>query len=213
VLPDAGTLGVFLAAALALLIVPGPAVLFIVARSVEQGRLAGVVSTLGIGTGSLVHVAAAALGLSSLLVSSATAFSVVKYAGAAYLVFLGLRTLLAKDEAAAEPGARARSLGRLYRQGVVVNVLNPKTALFFFAFLPQFVDPARGSVGLQIATLGCLFVVLGLASDGLYALLAGTAGAVLRRSIAFARMRRWVAGSVFVGLGLTTALSGSRRQA
>ena len=146
-LPDPGALAVFVVAALVLLVIPGPAVLYIVSQSISRGRLAGIVSMLGIQVGGLVHVAAAAAGLSALLVRSAVAFNVVKYAGAAYLVFLGLRRILGKDEAQDVPGARPeKSLRRLFAQGVVVNVLNPKTALFFFSFLPQFVDVDAGSV-------------------------------------------------------------------
>jgi threonine/homoserine/homoserine lactone efflux protein len=204
--PDAATLLLFVGAALALLVVPGPAVLYIVAQSIDQGRRAGLVSMLGIHTGSLVHVAAAALGLSSLLVSSATAFQVVKYAGAAYLVFLGIRRLLTHDRVAVGSPPR-RSFARLYRQGVVVNVLNPKTALFFFAFLPQFVDVSAGRVGLQIAVLGLIFVALGFLSDGAYALLAGTFAGRVRNSSAFLRAQRWATGSVYVGLGAATARS------
>jgi threonine/homoserine/homoserine lactone efflux protein len=207
--PDAASLAVFAPATLALLLVPGPAVLYIVAQGIGHGRRAGLVSMLGIHTGSVVHVTAATVGLSSLLVSSATAFSVVKYAGAAYLVLLGLQRLLAKGGAEQEAAPRPRSLGRLYRQGVVVNVLNPKTALFFLAFLPQFVDPDR-SVTPQLLTLGLLFVGLGVVTDGAYALAAGTASDRLRPGRPFLRAQRWVSGSVFVGLGLTTALSGSR---
>jgi threonine/homoserine/homoserine lactone efflux protein len=211
VIPDAATLGLFVAAALALLLVPGPAVLYIVARSIDQGRLAGLVSVLGVHLGSLVHVTAAAVGLSSLLVSSATAFSVVKYAGAAYLVYLGVRALLSQ-----EPGkdveVRRAPLGTLLREGAVVNILNPKTALFFLAFLPQFVDPAAGSSALQLAFFGLVFVALGLVTDSLYALAAGTAGEWLRSSRFFVGARRWVSGTVFIGLGLATALSGSRQK-
>ena len=210
--PDASGFALFLAAAIALLVVPGPAVFYIVAQSIDQGRTAGLVSTLGIGAGSLVHVAAAAIGLSSLLVSSAEAFTAVKYAGAAYLVFLGIRRLLGRDEPA-DPAVRERKpLRRLFRQGVVVNVLNPKTALFFFAFLPQFVDTDAGMVAGQIALLGVIFVVLGLASDGLYALVAGTLGERLRGSARVLRIQRYVSGTVFVGLGLATAVSGSHRK-
>jgi threonine/homoserine/homoserine lactone efflux protein len=209
--PDAGTFALFLGAALALLIVPGPAVVYIVAQSIDQGRVAGLVSTLGIGAGSLVHVAAAAIGLSSLLVSSAEAYAVVKYAGAAYLVFLGLRRLLGRDEPF-DPQVRARKpLSHLFRQGVVVNVLNPKTALFFFAFLPQFVDVEAGAVGAQIAVLGVIFVLLGLVSDGTYALVAGTLSGWLRGSERVLRVQRYVSGTVFVGLGVATALSGGRK--
>jgi threonine/homoserine/homoserine lactone efflux protein len=211
VIPDASTLGLFVAAALALLLVPGPAVLYIVARSIDQGRVAGLVSVLGVHLGSLVHVAAAAIGLSSLLVSSAVAFSVVKYAGAAYLIYLGVRALLSREEPHAVEVRPAR-LRTLLRQGAVVNILNPKTALFFLAFLPQFVDPNAGHVALQLIFLGLVFVALGLVTDGLYALAAGTAGEWLRSSRIYAGARRWVSGTVFIGLGLATALSGSRQK-
>jgi threonine/homoserine/homoserine lactone efflux protein len=206
--PDLSTLGLFAGAALALLVIPGPAVLYIVAQSIEQGRGAGLVSMLGIQVGGLVHVAAAALGLSALLVQSAVAFSVVKYAGAAYLVYLGLRKLLAGKPLEVGGERPPRALAGLFRQGIVVNVLNPKTALFFLAFLPQFVDPDAGSVGLQIALLGLLFIGIALLSDGLYALAAGTAAQWLRGRPRFLHAERWVSGSVLLGLGVTTAVSG-----
>ncbi|HEY7002921.1 MAG TPA: LysE family translocator [Gaiellaceae bacterium] len=210
-LPDRGALAVFIASALVLLVIPGPAVLYVVAQSVSRGRLAGIVSMLGIQAGGLVHVAAAAAGLSALLMRSAVAFNAVKFAGAAYLVFLGVRRLLGSDRDQA-PGARPeRSLRRLFGQGVVVNVLNPKTALFFFAFLPQFVDVDRGSVALQIATLGLVFILLAIVSDGLYALAAGSAAGWLRGRSGFARSERYATGSVLLGLGLLTAFSGASR--
>jgi threonine/homoserine/homoserine lactone efflux protein len=211
-LPDFSTFVLFAGAALALLVVPGPAVLYIVAQSIEQGRGAGLVSMFGIQVGGLVHVAAAALGLSALLVQSAFAFSVVKYAGAAYLVYLGLRKLLSRERLEVGADRPRKPLSSLFRQGIVVNVLNPKTALFFFAFLPQFVDPDAGSVGLQIALLGVLFIAIAVVSDGLYALAAGTVAHRLRGSPRFLRMERWVSGSVLVGLGAATALSGSGRK-
>jgi threonine/homoserine/homoserine lactone efflux protein len=211
VIPDAATLGVFVAAALALLLVPGPAVLYIVARSIDQGRSAGLVSVLGVHLGSLVHVTAAAVGLSSLLVSSAVAFSFVKYAGAAYLLYLGVRALIAREEPV-DVELRPAPLRTLLRQGAVVNVLNPKTALFFLAFLPQFVDPDAGYVAAQLVFFGLVFVALGLVTDSLYALAAGTAGGWLRSSRFFAGARRWVSGTVFIGLGLVTAFSGSRQK-
>jgi len=211
VIPDAATLGVFVAAALALLLIPGPAVLYIVARSIDQGRSAGLVSVLGVHLGSLVHVTAAAVGLSSLLVSSAVAFSFVKYAGAAYLLYLGVRALIAREEPV-DVELRPAPLRTLLRQGAVVNVLNPKTALFFLAFLPQFVDPDARYVAAQLVFFGLVFVALGLVTDGLYALAAGTAGGWLRSSRFFAGARRWVSGTVFIGLGLVTALSGSRQK-
>ena len=188
------TFALFSAAALALLIVPGPAVLYVVARSIDQGRRAGLVSTLGVGTGSLVHVAAAALGLSAILAASATAFAVVKWAGAGYLVFLGVRRLVGPDEAAPGPGRPARSLGAVFRQGVVVNVLNPKTALFFLTFLPQFADPSRGPAALQMLLLGGLFVTMGIVSDGAYALAAGSIGGWLRARPGLLGLQRRVTG-------------------
>jgi threonine/homoserine/homoserine lactone efflux protein len=207
--PEASTLALFSLAALALIVVPGPAVVYIVARSVDQGRRAGVVSALGIAVGSLVHVAAATIGISSLVVSSARAFEVVKYAGAAYLIVLGIRRLLTREEVPAH-GRDGAPLWRVFTQGVIVNVLNPKTALFFLAFLPQFVDPDAGSVAVQTMVLGAVFALLALVSDSLYGLLAGTLGGALRRNVGFLRVQRYVSGSVFVGLGLATAVSGSK---
>jgi threonine/homoserine/homoserine lactone efflux protein len=207
--PDCSALAVFSIAAIVLLVISGPAVLYIVAQSVNRGRIAGLVSMLGVQTGALVHVIAATAGLSALLVRSALAFSAVKYAGAAYLVFLGVRGLLGREEnASAFP--RERNLRSLFGQGIVVNVLNPKTALFFFAFLPQFVDVSRGSVAFQIAFLGLVFIILSLVSDGLYALAAGSAATWLRRRRGFANGQRYASGSVLVGLGLATAFSGAQ---
>ena len=163
---------------------------------------------LGVQVGGLVHVAAAALGLSALLLQSATAFNVVKFAGAAYLVFLGLRKLLTRERFETTGERPPRRLDRLFAQGIVVNVLNPKTALFFFAFLPQFVDVEAGSVGLQIAVLGVIFILIAIVSDGTYALAAGTASDWLRGNPRFLRAERWISGTVLVGLGVTAALSG-----
>ena len=154
----------------------------------------------------------AALGLSAILVSSATAFTAVKYAGAAYLVYLGLRTLLTRGEAEPVAAPAPRRLSRVFWQGALVNVLNPKTALFFFAFFPQFVDPARGSVAGQTLLFGGLFVVLGVSSDSLYAFLAGSAGRWLRGNRCFVRSQSYFAGGVYIGLGVTTALAGSDRE-
>jgi threonine/homoserine/homoserine lactone efflux protein len=198
---DSNTLAVFAAAALALAVVPGPAVLYIVARSVDQGRFAGLVSALGICVGSLVHVTAATIGLSSLLASSATAFTVVKYAGAAYLILLGIHRLLTREEVAEVAARPPRALRKIFRDGVIVNVLNPKTALFFLAFLPQFVDPDQGATTLQILVLGLVFTVIALSSDSLWALAAGTAGGLLRRSRWYLGVKRWVTGTVLVALG------------
>ncbi len=210
-LPDWTNLGVFAVAALLLLITPGPAVLYIVARSVDQGRAAGLVSTLGVHAGTLVHIAAAAAGLSMLLATSATLWNLVKYLGAAYLVYLGVRRLLDRAPIAASGPGQPVPWRRAFVDGVVVNVLNPKTALFFLAFLPQFVDAARGSVGAQVLGLGMVFVLLGLVTDGLYALGAGSAARWLRASPRFVSSQRWVAGSMYIGLGLAAAFSDGRR--
>ena len=177
--PSASSYALFVIAALTLLVIPGPAVLYIVGQSIDGGRRAGVVSVLGITTGTLVHIAAAAVGLSALLMSSAVAFNAVRYAGAAYLILLGIRRLLSRDEAVVVERP-PRTLRRAYTRGIVVNVLNPKTALFFLAFLPQFVDVSRGHVWLQIVVLGLTMAGLGLLSDGTYALVAGTVAERLR---------------------------------
>jgi threonine/homoserine/homoserine lactone efflux protein len=203
VFPDSASLWLFSVAALALLAIPGPAVLYIVVQSAEQGRRVGLASVAGIHLGTLVHVAAAALGLSALIVASAVAFSVVKYAGAAYLVYLGIRKLLERDDPPSL-APRREPLRRAFVRGVVVNVLNPKTALFFLAFLPQFVDADSGGVWSQALVLGFVFVGLGLVTDSLYALAAGTVGSVLRRR---RRALRNGSGVVFIGLGATAALA------
>jgi threonine/homoserine/homoserine lactone efflux protein len=201
---DPSTLALFMLASLALAVVPGPAVLYIVAQSVDQGRFAGLVSAFGIGVGGLVHVVAATIGLSSLLASSATAFTIVKYAGAAYLIVLGIRRLMTRERVEDEAARVPRSRRRLFVDGVVVNVLNPKTALFFLAFLPQFVEPGSGVASFQILALGLIFVAIALCSDSIWALAAGTLGVWLRRSRWYLGVKRWLTGTVFVGLGLST---------
>jgi len=211
-MPTPTTLALFAVAAWTLLIIPGPAVLYIVARGINQGRRAALVSALGVQVGALFHVAAATVGVSAILLSSAVAFTLVKYAGAAYLIYLGARTLLSRQDAHQTLDAAPRALKRVFAQGVVVNLLNPKTALFFFAFLPQFVDPDRGGVAGQTLLLGGLFIAIATCSDGLYALLAGTAGGWLKRNTGFLRAQRYVAGGIYIALGLTTALAGSEKK-
>jgi threonine/homoserine/homoserine lactone efflux protein len=205
-------LPVFVLAALILLLTPGPAVLYIVARSLDQGRWAGFVSVLSIEVGNFVHVLVATLGLSAILVSSALAFSIVKYLGAAYLIYLGLRRLLTREADHQQTNFQRQSLQRIFRQGVLVAILNPKTALFFFAFLPQFVDSSRGSVTQQLLTLGCVFVLMAIVTDGLYALLASTVGQWLKSTRLFLRVERYVVGIVYIGLGVTAALADTRHQ-
>jgi len=210
-MPPIANLPIFLAASLALLLTPGPAVLYIVTRSVDQGRRAGLVSVLGIETGTLFHVFAAALGLSAILLSSALVFEIVKYLGAAYLIYIGIRKLLTPVKVEEVEVTRERNLRRTYSQGAVVALLNPKTALFFLAFLPQFVDISRGQVGLQTLALGLMFVSMATVTDSCYALLTGTAGNWLKNSRWYLRFQRYVAGTIYTGLGLVAAFSGSSK--
>ena len=208
-MPGISLLG-FIAAALVLLLTPGPGVMYIVARSIGQGSRAGLVSVLGLSAGALVHVAAAAAGISTILLASATAFGLVKAAGAAYLIYLGIRTLLARGAVASTEVCTPRSSGRLFADGALVSVLNPKIALFFLAFLPQFVDPGRGPVAQQILLLGLLYVALALVTDSAYALLAGSLRHRLRDRALQGPLPRYISGSVYLGLGVGTALTGRR---
>ena len=210
-MPNSSTLSLFIVAASILVFLPGPNTLYIIARSIQQGRLAGIVSSLGVQVGTMVHIVAAALGLSALLVSSALAFNLVKYAGAAYLIYLGIKTFFTKERIESTTVKKA-ALSRVFYQGVVVNLLNPKTALFFFAFLPQFIDVARGAVVMQVALLGAILVFLGTLSDSIYALASGSIGNWLRGNLKFLRAQRYFAGSVYIGLGAATALSGAQRK-
>ncbi len=208
-MPDTSTLVTFSVAALVLFIVPGPAVLYIISQSLAGGSRAGLVSVAGIHLGSLVHIAAAIAGLTTLLATSAVAFRTVKWAGAAYLVFLGIQAVAQRrDVAEAAPEfASTRSLRRVFRQGFVVNLLNPKTAVFFLAFVPQFVDASRGTTS-QIIVLGALFVLLGTISDGLYATAFGSVGQRLTNA-SWWRTGRWAIPAVtYTGLGVFAALSG-----
>jgi len=210
-MPSDGTLAAFAATALVLLLIPGPAVLYIVSQSIEHGRRAGVAASVGVHTGTLVHITAAALGLSAILVSSSLAFGAVRIAGAAYLILLGLRTLAGRAGVDHAPQRREASMPRIVRQGALVNVTNPKTALFFFAFLPQFIDPHRGAAT-QIVVLGLTFLLLGLVTDTAWGLLAGSAAGWVRGRPGVRSLQRWVTGCVFLGLGVATALAGSERR-
>lgn len=209
---DTSKLPLFLVAAAILIVIPGPSVFYIVARSLDRGRLAGIVSTLGVAAGSLFHIAAAALGLSALLASSAMAFNTAKYLGAAYLIFMGLRRLLQREADAEAPATvRPRRLSRMFYEGLLVNLLNPKTALFFLAFLPQFVEPALGPVSIQIMLLGGLFTAMAVVSDASYALLTGSIGGWFQSHRRFLPVRRFLSGGVYVALGVATALTGPGR--
>jgi threonine/homoserine/homoserine lactone efflux protein len=200
----------FVAAALVILLIPGPGVLYVVARSIDQGHRAGLVSVLGLSAGVFVHIAAAVAGISAILLASATAFGIVKTLGAGYLIYLGLRVLFARRKAAGVNAVVPRAMHRLFMDGVFVSILNPKIALFFLAFLPQFVQPSRGPVPQQILLLGLIYVALALITDSGYALLADRVRRWLGGRIAQGPMPRYVSGSVYLGLGVSTALTGQR---
>jgi threonine/homoserine/homoserine lactone efflux protein len=200
----------FVTGAAIILVIPGPAVMYVVSRSIGQGRIAGLVSVMGIVVGTLFHVLAATLGLSALLISSALAFETAKYLGAAYLIYLGIRTLRRQDEQLPETESGERRLAHIFGQGVLVNILNPKTALFFLSFLPQFVDPARGDATLQILQLGILFTFMGWCTDSVWALVAGTVAERIRGSMQLRRVQRNVSGGGLIALGLASAFSGTR---
>ncbi|MFI6811230.1 LysE family translocator [Nonomuraea sp. NPDC050328] len=198
-MPDFATLLLFSAMTMGILLVPGPAVVYIVTRSVTQGRVAGLVSVAGVHAGSLVHIVAAALGISAVLAASATAFTVVKILGVAYLLYLGVRTLLRKD-AGETPELRVYSKRRLFWEGFVVNVLNPKTALFFLAFLPQFVSTTEPILP-QVLVFGGLWVGLGLLSDGAFAVLSSSLAGRLRSSQRARRRLDIGSGVIYLGMG------------
>lgn len=205
-MPSLSTYAVFLATGMALLLVPGPAVLYVVTRSIEMGRAGGIASVAGITTGTIAYVALAAAGLSSLLLASTAAFDAVRYLGAAYLFLLGMRRLLGRGLDHVEEEALPRTRRRAYAQGIVVNLTNPKTIVFVFAFLPQFVDPDAHHAWLQVLVLGLSFTLLGFLSDSMYALAAGTVADRLRGSAGIARVQRWFGGGVLVGLGILAAV-------
>jgi threonine/homoserine/homoserine lactone efflux protein len=204
-MPSLSAYLVFLATALAILLVPGPAVLYVVTRSIEMGRAGGIASVAGITTATFVYVAFATAGLSSLVLASAVAFDVVKYAGAAYLVFLGVRRLLGHGLDEETETAVPRTRRRAYTQGFLVNLSNPKLIVFVFALLPQFVDPHAGQPWLQTLVFGLSFTCLAFGSDSVYALVAGSVADRLRGTDRIRRIQRWVGGNVLVGLGILAA--------
>lgn len=202
----------FIGASLALLITPGPAVLYIVTQSLSQGAKAGVFSSLGIGIGGLVHVVAAALGLSAILAASATAFTFVKLLGAAYLIYLGIQKIrhAHKTSPTESDNSSTKSMQQLFIQGVWVNILNPKTALFFLAFCPQFINPSAGSAEIQMLLLGALFLMMALTTDMLFAIFAGKIHPVFARGKRNAQRLNIAAGSIYILLGIATAF-GSKK--
>jgi threonine/homoserine/homoserine lactone efflux protein len=212
-MPSPQTTALFMASALALNLTPGPAILFILSRCLGEGRIVAVVSVFGLATASVIHAVAAAFGLSALLVYSPLAFAVVKYCGAAYLAYLGIAALLSGGIAGIVSGAasgRRRSLASAYWQGLLTDLLNPKLLLFFFSFLPQFVDPTLGEPSLQMLVLGLLFQVTGVPTNLAVALAGGSLAALVARHPFWARVQRWCSGALLIGLGLRLALSDRR---
>jgi threonine/homoserine/homoserine lactone efflux protein len=206
--PDASTYAAFAAATIALLLIPGPAIIYILNRSVSDGREVGLAAVAGLEIGDLIQVIAAAAGLSAVVATSATAFNVVKWAGALYLIVTGVRTMM-HPPAPIDPDQPGVSMRKAFRQGIIVNALNPKTALFFLSIFPQFIHPERGNAGLQSLALGVVFVVLATIFNGTYALIASSLRDLLLRGRALDIVRRWVSGGLFIGLGLLAATASS----
>ncbi|OPY69096.1 MAG: Leucine efflux protein [Syntrophorhabdaceae bacterium PtaU1.Bin034] len=207
------TLLLFCATSLALVITPGPNQIYIITRSTSQGRRAGFISVLGVGSGTLVHIVAASLGLSALLISSALAFSIVKYSGAVYLIYLGIRTCLSRsdDPQTTTPAALCNGW-QVFLQGMLTNVLNPKLALFFLAFLPQFIDRSLGHVAEQMLMLGLILIAIGFGIDLIVVFLASSVGDWLRQKTKLRRTQKWIAGGVYISLGVGTALTGAAKK-
>jgi threonine/homoserine/homoserine lactone efflux protein len=202
--PSTSTLPVFIAASIALLVIPGPAVLFIVARSGAQGTRAGLVSVLGVHTATVVHVLAAVAGLSAVVVASSIAFTVVKIVGGFYLIYLGAKSIRSARHARGMSTPAVWPEKRLFAEAFVVSLLNPKVALFFLAFLPQFVERGHGPIWSQTLTLGLVYIVLGLCSDSMYALIGAHVGTRLSGRTARLRATRYAEGGILLGLGVLT---------
>lgn len=209
-MPTTETIVMFMVAALALNVTPGPSIMYVLSRSLGQGRPAGLVSALGLGTGSLLHAVAATLGLSVVIAYSPLAFALIKYLGAAYLVYLGVGLLRSRPIPLAEAEPAGLSLGRVYWQGVLTEILNPKIAVFFLSFLPQFVDPARGWVAGQTLFFGLLFHVTGVPTNLLVAVAASSIAGWFARNPRSERIRNGLAGAVLIGLGVRLALTERR---
>ena len=205
---DTSTLGLFIVASIAILAVPGPIAIYIVTRGIGQGRTVALVSVAGIQAAEIVYIAAAALGVTAILASSPAVFAVVNYAGAAYLLGLGVRSFLYREPVGAMVASDHR-LWRVFLHGTGMNIFNPHTALFYLAFLPPFIDPARASVTAQVVMLGLIFITIGIVIEGGYAMLAGSLGTRLRNSALFLRHRHRTTGAIYVVLGIGIAISGS----
>jgi len=203
---DHATLLTYLAILAGFVFIPGPAVLLTLARAASSGTRVGIATGLGIAAGDLVHTAMAVFGISAILAASALLFDAIKYLGAAYLVFLGIKAMIARTDHPRIARSAEIGAGRAFRQAVLAEMLNPKSALFFLAFLPQFVQPQNGAVPLQLAVLGCLFVVMGALSTLVYAIGAGGIGRFLRRHPVVARWQGKLVGAIYCAVGIRLAL-------
>ncbi|ESZ24099.1 MULTISPECIES: LysE family translocator [unclassified Mesorhizobium] len=203
---DLTTLIAYIAVVFGFVFIPGPATLLTIARATSSGTKVGIATGAGIAAGDVFHTVMAMIGISAVIAASATLFIVIKYIGAAYLIYLGIRAIMEKTPANPAAGALAISAGKAFRQAVLTEVLNPKTALFFLAFLPQFVRPENGTVMLQMAALGVIFVVLGLFSTVVFAVSAGRLGTLLRRNPSVLRWQGKVVGGIYCALGVRLAL-------
>ncbi|HEY9664585.1 MAG TPA: LysE family translocator [Allocoleopsis sp.] len=208
-MPKLSELYLFVAASLVMLLVPGPAVMYIAMQSIKQGRIAGAIAVLGLELGTVFHVVVAAFGVSALS-PSILLFNILKGLGTAYLIYLGACNLLLSQKVRHQRSSQHESLLQIFWRGVIVEVLNPKTMLFFFAFLPQFVDHTRGDVALQMLILGCLFIGFATLIDLLYVILSGSLRCLLRERRWFVRGQHYVESSVYIGLSIATALSGAK---
>jgi threonine/homoserine/homoserine lactone efflux protein len=204
---NSSTLLGFTLAALIVLLIPGPGVLYVVTRSLTQGRLAGMVSVLGLSTGALVHVVAATVGLSAILLASAAAFGIVKFLGAFYLIYLGFRTLLARQSTIDVTAPKSDTLIRIFADGILVSILNPKIAVFFLAFLPQFLAPEQGSIPTQFMWLGLIYVALAICTDGAYALFASSLRQFLNKRLVLGPLPRYASGLIYLGMGVSLAFA------
>lgn len=203
---DLSTLTAYIAVVLGFVFIPGPATLLTVARATSSGTKVGIATGAGIAAGDVFHTVMAMVGISAIIATSAALFSIVKYIGAAYLVYLGIRAIIEKMPANPAAGALAISAGKAFRQAILTEVLNPKTALFFLAFLPQFVRPENGSVMLQLTALGVIFVMLGLLSTVVFAVSAGRLGTFLRRNPRVLKWQGKIVGGIYCALGVRLAL-------
>jgi threonine/homoserine/homoserine lactone efflux protein len=203
---DTATLLAFLAASIVIVLAPGPAQALTIARSISGGKEAGIVTAVGLNVGTIIHALAAALGLSAVLATSAVAFAVVKYIGAAYLIYLGIQAFLSKEQEAAQAASPEANLRQTFTKAVVTGLLNPKVALFFLAFLPQFVDLQRGSAFLQFIILGIILAIIDMVYESILALAAGALSGWLVNNPKASVWRQRIMGVVLIGLGIRLAL-------